>query len=84
MIMNRKVHEKEYMSSDIWKRNVPPVTNFKRGSLENKIGMWIMWLFYGIVIIQVIHAMTVIPFFPITFTILSGLFFIWYVAWRAT
>jgi len=53
-------------------------------SVHNKFGMWIMWLFYGIVIVQVIHAMTVIPFFPITFTILSGLFFIWYVAWRAT
>ena len=57
---------------------------YKRGSRHNKIGMWIMWIFYGIVIIQVFHAMTVIPFFPITFTILSGLFFIWYVAWRAT
>jgi len=43
-----------------------------------------MWGFYGIVIVQVIHALTIVPFFPITFTILSGLAFICYVAWRAT
>jgi len=57
---------------------------YKKGSFHNKLGMWLMWIFYGIVIIQVLHAMTVIPFFPITFTILSGLAFIYYVAWRAT
>ena len=57
---------------------------YKKGSFHNKLGMWIMWIFYGIVIVQVLHAMTVIPFFPITFTILSGLAFIYYVAWRAT
>ena len=57
---------------------------YKKGSFHNKLGMWIMWLFYGIVIVQVLHAFTVIPFFPITFTILSGLAFIYYVAWRAT
>ena len=57
---------------------------YKRGSRHNKIGMWSLWIFLGIVIVQIIHAMTVIPFFPTTFTILLGLFFIWYVAWRAT
>jgi hypothetical protein len=57
---------------------------YKKGSFHNKLGMWLMWIFYGIVIIQVLHAMTIIPFFPITFTILSGLGFIYYVAWRAT
>ena len=57
---------------------------YKKGSFHNKLGMTLMWLFYGIVIVQVLHAMTVIPFFPITFTILSGLCFIYYVAWRAT
>ncbi len=57
---------------------------YKKGSFHNKLGMTLMWIFYGIVIVQVLHAMTVIPFFPITFTILSGLFFIYYVAWRAT
>ena len=81
--MIKKIHEDEYMSSDIWKYNVDE-PEYKRGSRHNKIGMWIMFIFYGIVIVQVIHAMMVIPFFPITFTILSGLGFIYYVAWRAT
>ena len=57
---------------------------YKKGSFHNKLGMWLMWIFYGILIIQVLHAMTIIPFFPITFTILLGLGFIYYVAWRAT
>ena len=79
----RRIHEDEYMSSDIWKYNLDP-PEYKRGSLHNKIGMWIMWLFYGIVIIQLLHAFTIIPFFPITFSILLGLGFIFYVAWRAS
>ena len=81
--MSRRIHEDEYMSSDIWKYNVSP-PEYKRGSRHNKIGMWIMFIFYGIVLVQVIHAMTVIPFFPTTFMILLGLWFIWYVAWRAS
>ena len=81
--MTRRIHEDEYMSSDIWKYNLDP-PEYKRGSRHNKIGMWIMWLFYGIVIIQLLHAFTIIPFFPITFSILLGLGFICYVAWRAS
>mgnify|MGYP001187020774 FL=1 len=81
--MGRKIHEDEYMSSDIWKYNLDP-PEYKRGSRHNKIGMWIMYIFYGIVLVQVIHAMTVLPFFPIPFAILLGLGFIYYVAWRAS
>ena len=81
--MTRRIHEDEYMSSDIWKYNLDP-PEYKRGSRHNKIGMWIMYIFYGIVLVQVIHAMTVIPFFPITFSILLGLSFIVYVACRAS
>ena len=81
--MTKRIHEDEYMSSDIWKYNVAE-PEYKRGSRHNKIGMWIMFIFYGIVLVQVIHAMTVIPFFPTTFMILLGLWFIWYVAWRAS
>ena len=81
--MKKRIHEDEYMSSDIWKKNISP-PEYKRGSRHNKIGMWIMFIFYGIVLVQVIHAMTVLPFFPITFSILLGLFFIVYVAWRAS
>ena len=79
----RRIHEDEYMSSDIWKYNVDE-PEYKRGSRHNKIGMTIMWIFYGIVIIQVIHAITIIPFFPITFIMLLGLLYILYVAWRAS
>ena len=79
----RRIHEDEYMSSDIWKYNLDP-PEYKRGSRHNRIGMWIMWIFYGIIIVQLLHAFTVIPFFPITFTILLGLLFIVYVAWRAS
>tara|TARA_B100000686_G_scaffold145498_1_gene152985 strand:- start:4581 stop:4814 length:234 start_codon:yes stop_codon:yes gene_type:complete len=57
---------------------------YKKGSFHNKVGMTLMWIFFGIVLVQVGHAFTVIPFFPITATILLGLTFIYYVAWRAS
>ena len=57
---------------------------YKKGSFHNNLGMWLMWIFFGIVIVQVGHAMTVLPFFPIPFIILLGLWFIWYVARRAS
>ena len=79
----RKIHPREYMSNDYWKYNLDE-PEYKRGSRHNKIGMWIMFIFYGIIIVQLLHAFTVIPFFPITFTILLGLLFIVYVAWRAS
>ena len=81
--MTRKIHESEYASNDYWKYNLDS-PEYKRGSRHNKIGMWIMFIFYGIILVQVIHAMTVLPFFPITFSILLGLSFIVYVAWRAS
>ena len=81
--MSRRIHEDEYMSSDIWKYNLDP-PEYKRGSRHNKIGMWIMYSFYGIVTIQILHVVTVIPFFPITFMMLLGLAYIFYVAWRAS
>jgi hypothetical protein len=81
--MSREIPTKEYMQ-DGWDSGPYGCHPYKRGSRHNKIGMWIMYIFYGIVLIQVVHAMTVIPFFPITFFILLGLFFICYVAWRAS
>ena len=62
--MTRRIHEDEYMSSDIWKYNLDP-PEYKRGSRHNKIGMWIMWLFYGIITVQIVHLLTVLPWiFP--------------------
>jgi len=58
--MNRKAHESEYMSSDIWKRNVPPVTDFKRGSAYNQFGMWVMWIYYIIVAMMVVRLIWVL------------------------
>ena len=81
--MTRKIHPREYFSNDYWKYNLDP-PEYKRESRHNKIGMWIMFIFYGIITVQLLHAFTVIPFFPITFTILLGLLFIVYVAWRAS
>ena len=81
--MSKEIPTKEYMV-DGWDRGNIGCHPYKRGSRHNRIGMWIMWIFYGIVLMQVIHAMIVFPFFPIPFAILSGLGFICYVAWRAT
>ena len=58
----RKIDPSEYMV-DGWDRQGTP--DYVRGSLHNKVGMWIMWIFYGIVILQLIHAFIVLPFFPI-------------------
>tara|TARA_B100000287_G_C20575872_1_gene758437 strand:+ start:675 stop:920 length:246 start_codon:yes stop_codon:yes gene_type:complete len=80
--MSREIPTKEYMV-DGWDRGPTGCHPYKRGSRHNKIGMTIMWIFYGIVTIQVIHAMIVLPFFPIPFLILLGLGYILYVAWRA-
>ena len=68
--MNRQIDTKEYMQ-DGWDSGPTGCHPYKRGSLHNKIGMWIMWLFYGIVIVQLIHAFIVLPFFPIWATIFA-------------
>ena len=71
--MIKEIPTKEYMQ-DGWDSGPTGCHPYKRGSLHNKIGMWIMWIFYGIVIVQLIHAFIVLPFFPIwaiIFTILG-------------
>ena len=62
--MTKQIDTKEYMQ-DGWDSGPTGCHPYKRGSLHNKIGMWIMWIFYGIVIVQLIHAFIVLPFFPI-------------------
>ena len=81
--MSKEIPTKEYMQ-DGWDSGPTGCHPYKRGSRHNKIGMTIMWAFYGIVIIQILHVVTVIPFFPITFMMLLGLAYIFYVAWRAS
>ena len=81
--MTKQLDTKDYMQ-DGWDSGPTGCHPYKRGSRHNKIGMTIMWLFYGIVTIQILHVVTVIPFFPITFMMLLGLLYIFYVAWRAS
>ena len=81
--MSKEIPTKDYMQAG-WDSGPSGWHPYKRGSRQNKIGMTIMFIFYGIVLVQVIHAMLVLPFFPIPFAILLGLGFIYYVAWRAT
>ena len=80
--MSKEIPTKEYMV-DGWDRGPIGSHPYKRGSLHNKIGMWIMWIFYGIVIVQVLHVITVIPFFPITFLMLLFGAYILFQGWIA-
>jgi hypothetical protein len=80
--MSKEIPTKEYMV-DGWDRGPTGCHPYKRGSLHNKIGMWIMWIFYGIVIVQVLHVITVIPFFPITFLMLLFGAYILFQGWIA-
>ena len=60
----RRIHEDEYMSSDIWKYNFDP-PEYNRGSRHNRTGMWVMWIFYGIITVQIVHLLSVLPWiFP--------------------
>ena len=54
------IDPKEYMSSDVWKRNIPPVSDYKRGSTYNKFGMWVMWVYYIIIILMVTRLILVL------------------------
>ena len=81
--MTKQFDTKEYMQ-DGWDSGPTGCHPYQRGSRHNKICMIIMWAFYGIVTIQILHVVTVIPFFPITFMMLLGLAYIFYVAWRAS
>ena len=80
--MSKEIPTKQYMV-DGWDRGPIGCHPYKRGSLHNKIGMWIMWIFYGIVIVQVLHVITVIPFFPITFLMLLFGAYILFQGWIA-
>ena len=61
----KKIDPKEYMQ-DGWDSSPHlAVHPYRRGSRHNKIGMWIMWIFYVIVSYQVVLALSVIPFWPI-------------------
>ena len=70
----KQIDTKEYMQ-DGWDSGPTGCHPYKRGSRHNKIGMWIMWIFYVIVTAQVVYAISVIPFWPITAMLGIGLLF---------
>ena len=80
--MSKEIPTKDYMQAG-WDSGPIGCHPYKRGSKHNKIGMWIMWIFYGIVIVQVLHVITVIPFFPITFLMLLFGAYILFQGWIA-
>jgi len=81
--MSKNISTKDYMV-DGWDRSPHlAVHPYKRGSRHNKIGMFIMWAFYIIVTIQILHVITIIPFFPITFLMLSFGAYILFQGWIA-
>ena len=55
-----EVDTKEYMV-DGWDRGPTGCHPYKRGSRHNRIGMWVMWIFYGIITVQIVHLLTVLP-----------------------
>jgi len=65
MTKNRQIHPSEYFSNDYWKNDFLHKVHYKKGSRHNKVGMWIMWIFYGIITVQIVHLLTVLPWiFP--------------------
>ena len=65
MTKKRQIHPSEYFSNDYWKNDFLHKVHYKKGSRHNRIGMWIMWIFYGIISIQIVHLLTVLPWiFP--------------------
>ena len=65
MSKNRQIHPSEYFSNDYWKNDFLHKVHYKKGSRHNKVGMWVMWIFYGIITIQIVHLLTVLPWiFP--------------------
>ena len=79
--MTKQIPTKDYMQ-DGWDSGPTGCHPYKRGSRHNKIGMWIMWTFYVIVTIQVVYALSVLPWiFPAMFGL--GLLFCAYVVIKA-
>ena len=65
MTKKRQIHPSEYFSNDYWKNDFLHKVHYKKGSRHNKVGMWIMWIFYGIISVQIVHLLTVLPWiFP--------------------
>ena len=55
-----RIDPKEYMVDG--GDSIPPgyVTRYKRGSLHNKIGMWIMWTYYVLIVGMIVRLIWVL------------------------
>jgi hypothetical protein len=59
MTTNRKIHPDEYMQAG-WDQTPSGCHPYQKGSRHNKIGMWIMWSYYVIIIGMVIRLVWVL------------------------
>ena len=73
--MSKEIPTTEYMV-DGWDRGPSGCHPYKRGSRHNKIGMWLMWIFYGIITVQIVHLLLVVPFWPVPVMMGIGLLLI--------
>ena len=56
---NRKIHPDEYMQKG-WDSSPPGAHPYVRVSRHNKIGMWVMWTYYVVIIGMVIRLILVL------------------------
>jgi len=57
--MKRKIDPSEYMQEG-WDSSPGAVHPYKRASLHNKVGMWIMWTYYVLIIFMVTRLIWVL------------------------
>ena len=57
--MKHKIDPSEYMQ-DGWDSATGTVHPYKRGSLHNKVGMWIMWTYYVLFTFMVVRLIWVL------------------------
>tara|TARA_E500000305_G_scaffold92080_1_gene80010 strand:- start:145 stop:324 length:180 start_codon:yes stop_codon:yes gene_type:complete len=57
--MSRKIHTDEYMQAG-WDECPSGCHPYQRGSRHNKIGMWIMWTYYVLIVGMVIRLIWVL------------------------
>ena len=58
-LMTKELKTTDYMV-DGWDRGPIGCHPYKRGSRHNKIGMWIMWLFYIVVSYRIVYTFYVL------------------------
>ncbi len=56
---SRKIDPSEYMQEG-WDSSPPGAHPYVRGSRHNKIGMWIMWTYYVVIVGMVIRLIWVL------------------------